>query len=296
MLPDRSLRYAGVDGDIPRLALTSAWQLALIALLVTLLLVLIFPRRALVESLYQQDNLDPLTLSYIQNLYRAEPGNADVALLLARTQRGQMSVAELEVSLLPLTQQASARLRREAAQLLWEAYLQAFERATRSPERNALVARMQTLVNRVPEAPLSQGTLQDMAAQAFQQNQPELGLRILALSPQESHQHALAHYGDLALQQGQHGLAATYYFLARERATTREEARRLFRQGMQAYMAASQYSLALQAAREHIGDLADDRPTLRMMARLALAAGDPAEAARYARRLVFVPGTEGAKP
>lgn len=34
--------------------------------------VLDFPRKILVEKLYEQDSLDELTHSYIQNLYRAD--------------------------------------------------------------------------------------------------------------------------------------------------------------------------------------------------------------------------------
>lgn len=101
MLLDRSKRYAGVDDEIPRLALSSTWQLLVIALLIVALLVLIFPRKALIASLYEQEVLDELTLSYIQNLYRAEPGNADVAILLAKSQQFELAVVDLESMLSP---------------------------------------------------------------------------------------------------------------------------------------------------------------------------------------------------
>ena len=54
-----------------------------------------------------------------------------------------------------------------------------------------------------------------------------------------------------------------------------------------AQMASSQFDQAMLAADQHIGDLEDDTETLRYLTRAALAAGDPAKAAYYARRLVF---------
>ena len=74
MLPDRSKRYAGIDGDLPRLRLAEYWQLAIIAIIMGGLFMVIFPRKALVEKLHKQERLDDLTLSYIENLHRVEPG------------------------------------------------------------------------------------------------------------------------------------------------------------------------------------------------------------------------------
>ena len=69
MLPHRSKRYAGIDGEIPRLKLATGWQLLLIGFMVVTLLAVVFPRKELVAKLYEQETLDELTLSYIQNLY-----------------------------------------------------------------------------------------------------------------------------------------------------------------------------------------------------------------------------------
>ena len=99
MTPDRSKRYAGIDGEIPRLRLATNGQLLLIALLVVALLAMIFPRKQLVEKLYAQQSLDPLTLSYIQNLYQTDAHNADVAILLARAQQDDLQIGTLEAML-----------------------------------------------------------------------------------------------------------------------------------------------------------------------------------------------------
>jgi len=122
MLPDRSKRYAVISGENPRLVLSNPWQLALIAMLVLTLLVTIFPRKALVDTLYLQQDFDPLTLSYIQNLYRAETSNVDVALLLARSQGKIKNIQPMAPTLLRVAEQGTTRQRQEAYVILFESY------------------------------------------------------------------------------------------------------------------------------------------------------------------------------
>jgi len=95
------------------------------------------------------------------------------------------------------------------------------------------------------------------------------------------------------LGQGRHALAASYYLQARERADSLDQARRLFQKGIQTYMQASLFAQAMQAAQQHLGDLVNDLPTLRYLARTALAAGQPTLATSYARQLVFVLSPQG---
>ena len=76
-------------------SLASNWQLALVALLVLALLFLIFPRQTLVQKLYEQESLDELTQSYIQNLYRADRKNADIGILLTRAQQDSLDIKTL---------------------------------------------------------------------------------------------------------------------------------------------------------------------------------------------------------
>ncbi len=290
MLPERSKRYVSPDGEIPRLVLTRPWQLALIALLVLTLLVMIFPHRALVESLYQQERLDELTLSYIQNLYRTEPDNADVALLLARTQVDALRQPRLIETLQHLLAAGSARQRREARQLLLKAYTQtvAGSAAEHASQRAQLIA----LLEQARGDTLSTGEAQLLAQRAFDLNLPNLGLEFfnrLSLSEADL---APERVGDLALGQGHHALAAMYFMQARERASDRTQARRLFQKSLQTYMQASLFDAAMQAAQQHLGDLANDLPTLRYLARASRAAGKPVLAADYARRLVFLDASE----
>jgi hypothetical protein len=284
MLPDRSKRYAGVDGDIPRLVLAANWQLTLIALLVLALLAVIFPRKALVEKLYKQETLDELTLSYIQNLYRADTKNADVALLLARSQQDVMDVDTLESILLNLATEGDTRQRIEARTMLLEAYNRALER---SPKNVKLSAHLIDLMQKAQQDELPEHLAREFASRAFELNLPQLGLVFFKKVNAGQPAVVLEKYGSLALGEGHHAVAASYFLLARDSVTSLDESRRLFEMGINTYMSASLFQQAMLAARQYLGNLADDPPTLRLLSHAALAAGDTAQAADYARKLVF---------
>lgn len=289
MLPDRSKRYAGHDGEIPRLVLTGLWQLILIALLVLTLLVVIFPHRRLVDTLYEQQSLDALTLSYIQNLYRTEPNNADVALLLAHSQGGALDLPSLEGNLLKLVAQGTPRQQQEATLILFDAYNQRLAAARNENERVDMRPRLIALLKQARDHRLPEAMAQAFGAKAFELDLPKLGLTYLQQIKRSQPQQALEKYGDQALGRGQYAVAASYFLMARDGAGPIGDAQRLFQKGIQAYMANGLFKQAMQAAREHLGDLASDPPTLRFLARSALAAGEPVLAAEYARQLVFHP-------
>lgn len=289
MLPDRSKRYAGIDAEVPRLRLVDNWQLILLAVLMLGLLQLIFPQRTLVEKLRDQERLDELTLSYIENLYRTQPGNVDLILLLGRTRSEQLDAAGLEQLLAPALQNGDERQRAEARVLLLGRYERALAEATDADAQarwqTRLVALLRTASKDEPPPPLAGA----FAAAAFRLQQAELGLQFLRRVSQEAPVSALVTYAKAALAQGRHTLAAEYFLLAREQAGERALAAVYFRQGIGALMAASRFDQAMQAADRHLGDLADDPETLRYLMRAALAAGQPGRAARYAQQLVFMP-------
>jgi hypothetical protein len=294
MLPARSKRYAGIDGEIPRLGLASTWQLFLIALLVIALLVMIFPRRALVEKLYAQETLDELTLSYIQNLYRANTRNADVAILLARTQQEDMDITTLENMLLPLATSGDARQRTESRLILVASYARALHSDQSPKEKMSLKARLTALMQSSAKEALPERLAQAFANLAFEMDMPALGTEFLAKIETGRSPDALEHYAKEALAKGEYGVAAEYFLLARAQAKDATQARRLFMAGIDALMADSLFAQAMQSAKQHLGTLENDPQTLRYLARTALAAGAPTEAALYARALVFQ--TEGATP
>lgn len=287
MLPDRSKRYAGIDGDIPRLGLASHWQLFLIALLVIALLVIIFPRKALVEQLYAHETLDELTLSYVQNLYRANPRNADIAILLARTQQEHMDLATLEAMVSDLAREGDLRQRSEAQLILVRAYTRALAGELTGTQRDVLQTRVTALMDVARADPLSESVARRFANLALQLGLHQQGLDFLGKVAIGRSAPALERFAREALASGQYSIAAEYYFMAQEVATGTMETRRLFFSGMDTLMAGSLFNEAMLAARKHLGELSTDQNSLRRMTGIALAAGAPTQAAVYARALVF---------
>ncbi|HEY4370616.1 MAG TPA: hypothetical protein VGN52_01655 [Burkholderiales bacterium] len=287
MLPARSKRYAGLDGEIPRLRLATGWQLALIALIMLGLLAVIFPRKALIEKLLTQEQLDPLTLSYVRNLQRTDAGNLDLALLLARVQRATLGLGEIERLLDPVMANGDARQRDEALTLLIGFYQRALEKDPAGARYARIRNPLAVLLRDIRPQDVSPYLAGQMANAAFRIELPELGLAFLNRASKESSTDVLVQQARNSLGVGRYTLAAEYYFLARRQTHDRERARSLFHSGIDTLMQASLFKQAMTAADREIGDLDRDPETLRYLARTALAAGDPPHAVGYARRLVF---------
>ncbi|MFM1979694.1 MAG: hypothetical protein RLZ68_959 [Pseudomonadota bacterium] len=287
MLPSRSKRYAPADEEVVRLVLTTPWQLLLIAIMVLSVLVTIFPRKALLSTLYEQHTLDPLTRSYIKNLYRAETSNIDAALLLARTQDKTDDITHLEDALLPATIQGTARQRQEAFTILFDAYQWQTLHAQTTVKQNTARAQLTALLQRAGDQILSKHTLETFVLAALDLGLKTSGARMVATLNYADPVTNLQALGARALANGQYIAAASCFLMAQRQATSIDQARQLFQRGIETYMAANLFDAALQAARQDIGDLGEDLPTLRFLARTALSAGAPSEAARYARQLVF---------
>ena len=296
MLPGRSKRYALTDGEIPRLVLTKPWQLALIALLVLALLFTIFPQKALVDTLYAQQDLDSLTLSYIQNLYRAETSNVDVALLLARSQGKTRDVQSLEPVLLRVTQNGTVRQRQEAYTILFESYNRELSLPITKSEQTHVTRSLSGLLQNASKDELPALLVHAFAVKAFELGMSQTGLALMDKLKLQQPAQELEELGNQALARGEYEGAAIYFMLARNRALSIGETRRLFRKGIETYMAASLFKTAMQAASGQLGDLESDLPTLRFLSRTAIAAGDPMRAANFARKLVFTVSDANLQP
>lgn len=287
MLPDRSKRYAGIDGDIPRLRLATAWQLALIALIMVGLLAVIFPRKALVEKLLVQEQLDALTLSYVQNLQRSDPGNLDLALLLARVQRQTLGVTAMERMVEPVLARGDERQRNEALTLLVSTYQRALDTQPSGVQYARIRNPLAALLKDLHPAELSPPLASRLATAAFSIEMPEAGLAYLNRAHAGRSTDVLVQQARIALGAGRYTLAAEYFFLARRQVSDPGTERPLLESGIGALMQASLFQQAMQAADRETGDLAADPDTLRYLARTALAAGDPPRAVRFAHELVF---------
>ncbi len=287
MLPDRSKRYAGIDQRPVRLVLATHWQLVLIAVIMIGLLRVIFPHKALVEKLYHQDQLDELTLSYIENLYRAEPTNFDLTILLARARPNQ-SLSEQEQLLKTVLSSGNVRQRGEARLLLLESYEKTIETAHSEAEAAHWTGQLIALLQATRSDDVSPELAGIFAATAFRLERTDLGVYFLGQISAGHPVTALVDYAKEALGLGRYVLAAEYYLLARNHTQNLDDARSYYQKGIEALMASSRFQLAMQEAQRELGDLANDPSTLRFLAHAALAAGEPKQAALYAQRLVFM--------
>jgi hypothetical protein len=288
MLPARSKRYAPEDGEIARLELTTPWHLLGTAFMVLGVLTLIFPRGSLIDMLYQERDIDTLALSYIHNLYRADPNNPDAGLFLARTMRSKWSLQEMEAALTPSTIYGTSRQRVEASLLLFELYTNAPDEAriSKTEKMRRDRALIELIKRGAEDTFLPKATLL-YAAKALELHQPALALLYLQKSHATHSVPLLEEWANAALGEGRHKAAATFFLFARVQASSVEEARYFFQKGINAYMQASHFDLAMESAKEHLDDLEQDLPTLRYLSQVALSAGKPLLAAEYARLLVF---------
>ena len=294
MLPHRSKRYAGIDGEIPRLKLATGWQLLLIGFMVVTLLAVVFPRKELVAKLYEQETLDELTLSYIQNLYRASAGNLDVALLLARVQQQKLDLPTLRLMLLSAAAEGDLRQRTAARTILLSAYDRRLQKSTNAEQLAELRQGLPAFLDPALADSMTESMAQQFADLAFTLDNPDAGLQFIAKTQKSSGPDALERYAVRGLARGNYEQAARYYFMAQQQAEPYTDKRRLFMAGVDTLMAGGLYARAMSAANTHLGALAQDRVTLRYLARVALAAGYPNEANAYAKALIFQP--QGAQP
>lgn len=293
MLPDRSKRYAGIDGEIPRLGLASNWHLLFVAVLIAALLTLIFPRKTLIARLYEQSSLDELTLSYIQNLYRAEKSNADVAILLAKSRQLDLDIPSLRAMVLSITMSGDEHQRTASRQLLASAYSRALAAGTDAHTRRQLTAEFIELMDAALKDDVPRQLARFFSEQAFELGVTRLGMAYLKAAEGDQTSGVLERYAKFAISEGKFTAASSFFMLARHEVRGRDDARRLFQAGIGALMASSQFNQAMIAADQNLGDLANDPDTLRYLARAALAAGDTAKAASFARRLVFERPNQG---
>jgi hypothetical protein len=291
MLPARSTRYVGLDGEIPRLHLVSGVQLSLIALLVLVLFGLLFSPTSLVERIYAQNEYDGLTLSYLKNLYRSNPHNADVAILLARTQQEEMTVESLESVLQEFTLSADVRQRKEVRLILLKAYQRLADKDIDMARRQAIKPRQRALVlQEAADEPVDPRTARLYAEVAFSVGLPTLGVRFLRqVDPKGNPLEELVQCAQRALGNADYEVASLCFMAARAMATELPQARDLFMRGVDALMAKSLFAQAMKVAAQELGDLDSDAQTLRYLVRVARAAGDAEQTARYAWLLVARP-------
>lgn len=268
-----------------------AWLIALFAVLIGGALWMLYPKRDLERRLSDSRDDSELSLSYLTNLLKSEPDSEHLKnLLTAKQQRIDAQRKAEEQARAQAVPSAEERARAQAWEH-WQSLYRDYEQAKAlggvappaEPVLQALAA--------VPRKGMGSAQSLFMASAAL-----ALGDKALALSIfEEVAQHQSAanlQAGIYAAAAGQAlGLsmyedAAALLRKASETADDPQQSRSYMWQALQVLQAGNRAAQALALAREQQPLLGNDPDTLRRLIALARAAGDRAEAERYAKQLL----------
>jgi len=277
-----------------RPVLAPAWLIALLAGLVGGGLWLLYPRQDLERRLATSTAGSDIALSviYLQNLLRSDPGNAQLRLLLVRQHMRLGEYPEARAALQALPADGDAAIGRERAWLDWELDYAEYiaippeqdelRAPRREPLRQALraLARHDWPVERQTQLGLWAAQLQEptVAAQAPREpvdpNDPNAAARQYEQAARE------------ALGVSDYQRSAELYLLARRATPDPQRAKAYFLAALDTLQSGNRPADALALGEREIGPLIDDPQVLLRMIQLARAAARPDVADRYARKLL----------
>lgn len=261
-----------------------------------LVLMLIFPKKALIEQLSQQRQSNPLTVSYLVNLLRTEPDNHELRMMLVRQKMLLGNWPEARAALAEARRYESrgdARLDVRNADLLdYEiANAETFSAPEGSPARAAGIERIRQTLKRLAAYSWDAAMLQTLATRSVALGETKIALgfykKIAASGARQAADPRLyAEAAKIAVGEGEYALAAELYFEAQDKARDIALKRQYFLDALKTLQSGNLLIPALEAAQRHIGELGEDDDALYFLARLAQAAGDHRRAEDYAKRLL----------
>ena len=269
-----------------------AWLIALLAVLIGGALWMLFPKRDLERRLSDTKDDSELSLNYLNNLLKSDPGNEHLHDLLKAKQQRIAAIREAEEEARKQAIPSPAMLAWEHWETLYQRYMEAEKQGHRSAgDAQQLSAQVLEALKNVPRDGLSSAQSLYLASAAMVLDDKNLALSI---------------YEEVARRQAAAGLKSGVYEAAARQAlglAMYEEAAELLRkasastddvqksrdylwQALQVLQAGNLAKQALVLAREQQDLLGSDPETLRRLIGLARAAGDHGEAERYAKQLL----------
>ena len=266
----------------PRLRLITPVALAGLAGLIGAALLVLYPQRELLERIVKARQDDPLTVQYLVNLNRVEPGDAQTALLLAAARLAQGRSSEVLRLVASLESAADPVVRRRALLM----------HAAALPDAKARAAFIATHMNEewAREDLMQVAGLAAAAGDAALRGSVYARLAIAERDPKWFEQTARAMLGA-----GDYRLSAQLWFGARTRAADRDSARAYYLEGLRTLQSGNLLAEAIAVAETELGDLANDEETILAVVKLALAAGRPDVAERWMKRMLW-PGRAQGRP
>ncbi|MEX8191828.1 tetratricopeptide repeat protein [Comamonas guangdongensis] len=268
------------------------WLIALLAVLIGGALWMLFPKQALERRLADTADDSELSLNYLSNLLKSDPGNERLqGLLKAKQQRLEamrQTAEEARKQALP----SAAAQAWDRWQTLYQRYLEAKQQGHGSAgqAKQLAPAAIQAL-KAVPRNELSQEQSLYLASSALVLNDEPQALEIYEelvrkqVSPaRKARVYEAAARQTLGLSMYQQ--SSRLWREASAAAQEVQQSRDYMWQALQVLQAGNRSKDALALAREQQELLGGDPETLRRLIGLARAAGDTAEAERYAKQLL----------
>lgn len=285
--------------------LAPAWLIAVLASLVGGALVLLYPRQDLERRLAASvDSADvALSVSYLHNLLRSDPGNTRLRVLMAHQQMILGELPEARTTLQPLLQSADPQVQREVLWARWELTQAEYwgitedDEEPRKAKREELRALLQELVKH--EWSTQRQVQLDSWISHFQP--PSTAAATAAAISAQTHRQMAEQERDPAkaallyeqaareaLGVSDYATCAQLFILARRVTPDPVRAKAYFHAALDALQSGNRPADALALGEREIGPLMDDTQTLVRMVQLARAAARPDVADRYMRKLLRV--------
>lgn len=287
MLLQRSTLAAG---NFKRPRLISPLILTVFAALVGVALMLMFPYQTLTDQVLRDRSGDALSITYLRNLLRTDPRNAELALRLGQQLFAAGHYSQLRATLENVLQHGTPADKLQARLLLWHAKENQWQQTpedseARESEKRALLEELRVL----SAMEVDETTRLEIADRAYELGDQALGLKLYrSISSSHSHRPAtwLIARAQRREQLGETDNAIQLYLLARSRSPSLDVQRECFFRAIRLVQAENRPRDALNLAEQELGPLISDQRTLVFMVELSRSANAPARAAHYARLML----------
>jgi hypothetical protein len=246
-------------------------------------------RRVLRES----PNPGALQIAYLNAWLTAHPDDHGLRLLLARglTQHGDFDGARIHLRLLEAKAAAVdiGLAERIALQGLDSETAALYALAADDPRRAELLAALRSRLRLVAQRPWGASMEDELLERAVAIGAGDVATTLYGRALERGHRQSASWWQQAAEQMlglREVPLAVALFLRARAASPTLEGQRRQFIAALQALRADNRLDEALQLAERELGALAADTATLEYLTRLALAAGRPDVAQRYALQML----------
>lgn len=255
---------------------------------------LVYPKVSLQQRLEVANasgQTDQLSIEYLKVFLKAQPGNAALRAELVKQliDLGELAEARRQLALLQMGDDGN---RLAAAWLQYRiAQQEVFAMKVGSPARAQGMAQLRDELQQLMRYPLTSQQWLNLSQDALALGDVEAAraafARLLADRSMADMPYAQAvKLGEQSLGMGDYHSSAAFYLLAMKHASSLESRRDNFLTALRNLQAGGLYQEALAVADANLAPLANDKPTLLFLTRLAQAANRPDAAERYVRQLL----------